>query len=128
MNSDLQKLTGRVRELDDKKEELNQAKQRQRAEMRALENEIARLENVKQQRLEYLRRIDNDAYNAVLWLRNNKHLFKGEVYEPIMLEVSVLIYIFCYLTRVLLALAYGSCPPFRTLAFRNTKNYFFSPI
>lgn len=58
--------------------------------MRYFENELTRLENCKQQRLNKLRSIDVNAYNAVNWLRQNKHLFKGEVFEPLMLEINVL--------------------------------------
>lgn len=34
--------------------------------------------------------MDADAYTAVNWLRANRHLFKGEVFEPMMLEINVL--------------------------------------
>lgn len=56
-------------------------------ELRKYENDLQKLENVKQQRLEWLQRNDRDAYSAVQWLRTNKHLFKGEIYEPMVLEV-----------------------------------------
>lgn len=60
-------------------------------EMRTLENELRKIENIKQQRLEYLRRLDNDAYRATLWLRENSGNFKGQVFEPMMLEVILLL-------------------------------------
>lgn len=58
-------------------------------ETRAFENELRKIENVKQQRLEHLRRLDSDAYNATLWLRENSQHFKGAVFEPMMLEVKL---------------------------------------
>lgn len=64
--------------------------QNKSAQVRVLRNDVSRLENVKQKRLEYLQKLDNDAYQAVLWLRENKRLFKGEVFEPIMLEVCII--------------------------------------
>jgi len=45
------------------------------------------VENVDSQKLEALRRIDRSTYDAVIWLRNNKHLFSGTVYEPIVTQV-----------------------------------------
>lgn len=59
-------------------------------EVRNFQNELSRLENAKQQRLEKLRVLDADAYAMVIWLRANKHIFKGEIYEPMILEINVL--------------------------------------
>lgn len=33
-----------------------------------------------------------DTHTALLWLRNNRHLFEGNVYEPMMLVVGVLLF------------------------------------
>lgn len=76
--------------LQDKKEEILQRKQDDSLNKHGLENELQRLENVKQTRLQYLQRTNPQAYEAVIWVRSNKHLFKGEVYEPIMLELNIL--------------------------------------
>lgn len=59
-------------------------------EIRSLQNELSRLENLKMQRLEKLKTMDADAYAMVMWLRGNKHLFKGKIFEPMMLEINVL--------------------------------------
>lgn len=59
-------------------------------EVHSLQNELSRLENAKQQRLEKLKMIDPDAYAMVTWLRANRHLFKGDIFEPMMLEINVL--------------------------------------
>ncbi|RZB38652.1 structural maintenance of chromosomes protein 5 [Asbolus verrucosus] len=90
ITSEMQKFKRHVTELQNKKEEIVHAKQNKAAQLRAYENESARLENVKQQRLNYLQRVDRDAYEAVLWLREHKHLFREEVFEPVMLELNVL--------------------------------------
>ena len=47
------------------------------------------LDNMEHQRLENLRRVDRDAYETVTWLRENQHLFKGVVYEPIMTQINM---------------------------------------
>ncbi|XP_050302969.1 structural maintenance of chromosomes protein 5 [Anthonomus grandis grandis] len=82
--------TNRIRQLQDQKEQIEQVVSENNAEIRALRNEQERIENIKEQRFEKLRRTNNDAYTAVHWLRNNGHLFKGEIFEPIMLELNVL--------------------------------------
>lgn len=81
---------GLQKNLRNQGEEIIQAQQDSKNRVRALEHEYNRLENVKNTRLQQLERINPDAFKAVHWLRNNKHLFSGEIYEPIMLEVNVL--------------------------------------
>jgi hypothetical protein len=90
VTSEIQKFRRHVTELQNQKDELVAARQTKSAQLRAVENESNRLENVKQQRLNRLQTLDRDAYEAVLWLRANKHLFKEEVFDPIMLELNVL--------------------------------------
>ncbi|KAG5871908.1 hypothetical protein JTB14_025000 [Gonioctena quinquepunctata] len=89
LSSELNKLLGHQKILQDKKEEILQSKQDDTLKIHALENETLRIENVKQNRLRHLEKLSPDAHTAVNWLRNNKHLFRGEIYEPIMLEVNV---------------------------------------
>ncbi|KAG0277810.1 Structural maintenance of chromosomes protein 5 [Linnemannia exigua] len=50
---------------------------------------IDELEDVKNRKLEALRSIDIDVYEAVIWLRDHRHLFKGQVYDPIGIEINV---------------------------------------
>ncbi|XP_060521570.1 structural maintenance of chromosomes protein 5 isoform X2 [Cylas formicarius] len=90
ITNQIAQCSNRMASFQDKKEELEQNIRTSLAEMKALENEQVHIENVKQQRFEQLRRLNSDAYAAVLWLRNNKHLFSGEIFEPIMLEVNIL--------------------------------------
>lgn len=47
------------------------------------------LEDVKNRKLQALRNVDNDVYEAVVWLRQNRHLFKNHVFDPICLEINV---------------------------------------
>lgn len=67
-------------------------------EVRALQQELRNvgaekrlLENRKSERMEYLRNYEKDAYQSVKWLEQNQHLFRGKVYNPMLLEVSCLI-------------------------------------
>ena len=43
--------------------------------------------DVGNQRLQELRRFNEDAYKAVMWLRSNKQNFSGVIHEPMMLTV-----------------------------------------
>jgi len=52
---------------------------RQIKEMHA---EVVELNNVDRQKLEVLRSKNQETYKAVIWLRNNMNMFKGEVHEP----------------------------------------------
>lgn len=51
--------------------------------------QLQRLDSVKERRLRLLEQSDPDTYKAVLWLRENASLFRGKIYEPVMLEVSI---------------------------------------
>lgn len=83
-------LQKHIRTLEDAVVELTDKKRNKFSEMRYLQNEVTRLENSKQQRLDKLKTVDANVCAAVNWLRLNKQLFKGEVFEPMMLEINVL--------------------------------------
>jgi hypothetical protein len=57
--------------------------------MNNVSSEMAALNSVKDQRLQSLRRSDPDAFKAVMWLRENRHLFSGRVFDPPLLELDV---------------------------------------
>ncbi|CAK1547618.1 unnamed protein product [Leptosia nina] len=59
-------------------------------QIRLYQNRINNLEDSNEKRLEMLRSSSStkDAYEAVIWLRANKHHFKHGVYEPMMLEIN----------------------------------------
>ena len=50
---------------------------------------IQALDNVDTQKLEALGRWHSDTAETVKWLRQNKHRFKMEIFEPPMLSISV---------------------------------------
>nr|CAH7727097.1 unnamed protein product [Callosobruchus chinensis] len=90
LTTELNKLASHQKSLQNRKEEILQTKQDSIIQMRGLQNEISRLGNVKQRRLQYLQRINPDAYKAVNWLENNRHLFEDQIFDPMMLEINVL--------------------------------------
>ncbi|XP_044744459.1 structural maintenance of chromosomes protein 5 isoform X2 [Coccinella septempunctata] len=90
ITAEIEQVSSQQRILEDKRDNLMSHRVNKQAELRMMENELSHLENVKNQRLQKLYQIDKRVHQAVLWLRNNKHLFKGEVCEPMMLEINVL--------------------------------------
>ncbi|ERL93414.1 hypothetical protein D910_10706 [Dendroctonus ponderosae] len=84
------RCTDRKRQLQDQRDLIEQDRLAKKASIKALQYEQSKIENVKQIRFEQLRKLNKDAYSAVLWLRENKDKFKGEIFEPIMLELNVL--------------------------------------
>ncbi|KAJ8708813.1 hypothetical protein PYW08_010195 [Mythimna loreyi] len=56
-------------------------------QIRLYQNRIRKLEDVDNKRLEVLRAYSDDCYKAVMWLRENRDMFKHPVHEPMMLEI-----------------------------------------
>lgn len=54
-----------------------------------VQRQLNRLRDVHNKRMENLRTKHKPTYDAVQWLRENKHRFRGEIYEPMMLLVGV---------------------------------------
>lgn len=60
-----------------------------RPKMIAIERRITTMENITQKRLEFLKVNHEETYRAVCWLRENREMFKGHVYDPIILEINI---------------------------------------
>lgn len=58
-------------------------------EMVSIQRRIETLENVGQVKMRLLQSQFESAYHATLWLRDNQHLFRGKIYEPMILELNV---------------------------------------
>lgn len=56
-----------------------------------LQNRLRNLEDMINRKEEMLRSRFRDTHTAMLWLRNNRDLFEGNVYEPMMLVVRVVL-------------------------------------
>ncbi len=52
---------------------------------------LQKMQDIENRRLDVLRRKSKDTYDAVLWLRANKHLFRATIHEPLMLIVSAVL-------------------------------------
>lgn len=62
-----------------------------RPHINLLQNKIKSAQSINDRKLELLRSKFEHAYRGTLWLRKNHHLFKGKVYEPMLLEVRVFV-------------------------------------
>ncbi|RZF32980.1 hypothetical protein LSTR_LSTR008693 [Laodelphax striatellus] len=60
-----------------------------RNELRAVEHKINTLKNVLVKKLALLETIDKHAYKARQFVEENRHLFSGEVYGPMFVELNV---------------------------------------
>ncbi|XP_026683450.1 structural maintenance of chromosomes protein 5-like [Diaphorina citri] len=58
-------------------------------ELSNAERRLQKIQNVRYQREQQLSSISEDAMKATHWLRENRHLFAGEIYEPMLLEINI---------------------------------------
>ncbi|ELA41937.1 uncharacterized protein VICG_00954 [Vittaforma corneae ATCC 50505] len=93
---DLDSLIPSLGRIDDKIQECNFELSRIQNTSQEIQRKIEDLERQKQihsgqdsLRMDMLRRYDSDTYKGVIWLRNNKHVFRDEVLEPLYLHLEV---------------------------------------
>lgn len=82
------KVMMNIRACENKKNILLHQKQDHCNELQMLKEESTQLENVYQKKLNWLQTRHADAYKATIWLDENKHRFKGDVFKPMILEVN----------------------------------------
>ncbi|XP_059171563.1 structural maintenance of chromosomes protein 5-like [Physella acuta] len=70
-------------------EELHREISRLKADIRDTENQVHHIQDVNNRRLEILRTLHSNTYEAVKWLRENKSLFKSTINEPMILSLNV---------------------------------------
>lgn len=57
--------------------------------IRIIDDKIKGMESVEMAKLEFLRKLSKDTYDAVAWLRENQNQFQSKIYEPMILELNV---------------------------------------
>uniref|UniRef100_A0A8C5HFM4 Structural maintenance of chromosomes protein 5 n=1 Tax=Gouania willdenowi TaxID=441366 RepID=A0A8C5HFM4_GOUWI len=91
INAELRRIQEDRAKLDDKAD-LRREKDNLNAQnaSRFLKNPLLKdMDNTIHVKEDKLRSRHKDTYTAVQWLRQNKHLFKGNVYEPMMLVINM---------------------------------------
>ncbi|KAK3522196.1 hypothetical protein QTP70_027690, partial [Hemibagrus guttatus] len=89
VNSELRSIQAEKSRLDGERQDLRRDKDEATGELRRLQNRLRSLEDMIKRKEEMLRSRFRDTHTALLWLRNNRHLFEGNVYEPMMLVINV---------------------------------------
>ncbi|XP_063706320.1 structural maintenance of chromosomes protein 5 [Culicoides brevitarsis] len=95
----ISQLDQRFKEISQQKRELTQKRSNLKFEIDALENQrmnitnrVQNMENVERRKLEKLKNGSEQAqsaYAAAMWLRENRQMFKGHIYDPIVLELRL---------------------------------------
>lgn len=78
-----------VEKLNIARTKLNNEIEMQQSNVLAIDNKLKAAENEKEQRMGFLQQRYPDTYKAMQWLRENRQLFRGHVYDPIMMELAV---------------------------------------
>lgn len=91
-----EQLDQKTRDITQQKRSLQQKRNDAKYELEAisnngmtLENRIHNMENVEKRKLQDMSNKFADVYNATMWLKDNRHMFKGHIYDPIMLELRL---------------------------------------
>ncbi|XP_028309917.1 structural maintenance of chromosomes protein 5 [Gouania willdenowi] len=88
INAELRRIQEDRAKLDDKAD-LRREKDNLNAQNAMLCKKLKDMDNTIHVKEDKLRSRHKDTYTAVQWLRQNKHLFKGNVYEPMMLVINM---------------------------------------
>ncbi|KAK2163851.1 hypothetical protein LSH36_73g01022 [Paralvinella palmiformis] len=84
-----QKLEGESDQIQELQDELMTKRQEEMTRKKPLQTELREVLDIGNRRLEQLRRMHKDTYDAVQWLRANQQRFQGTIYEPMMLLLNV---------------------------------------
>ncbi|KAL7847854.1 hypothetical protein AOLI_G00225720 [Acnodon oligacanthus] len=89
VNVELRRIQEEKARLDGERQDLRRDKDEASGELRRLQNRQRNLEDMMNRKEEKLRNRFPDTHTALLWLRNHRDLFEGNVYEPMMLVINV---------------------------------------
>uniref|UniRef100_A0A4W5R7P4 Structural maintenance of chromosomes protein 5 n=1 Tax=Hucho hucho TaxID=62062 RepID=A0A4W5R7P4_9TELE len=89
VNAELRRIQEEKAKMEGEKADMRREKDNLNGECRLLKNRLRSLDDMMKIKEEKLRGRSKDTYAAVQWLRQNKHIFSGNVYEPMMLVISV---------------------------------------
>ncbi|XP_006002040.1 structural maintenance of chromosomes protein 5 [Latimeria chalumnae] len=89
VSSELRHIQEEKIKADGERTELHRDKENCERERMRITNEIKQLEDMIKVKEDKLRQRFRDTYDAVMWLRENRDRFRGNVYEPIMLVINM---------------------------------------
>ncbi|KAF0295653.1 Structural maintenance of chromosomes protein 5 [Amphibalanus amphitrite] len=88
-NAAVKQLSAGVGRCQDEQEAANREYSELQGRVNGLKEGLRRVQSVTDQKLELLQRRNRDAYNAVLWLRQNRDKFAHPIHEPMILLLDV---------------------------------------
>lgn len=88
-NCDIQQLTHQLTKLHSDKAGISDEVRMINASLKEHVQSLQHLHDIANIRLQALRDRHKNTYMAVVWLRENKHLFKNTIHEPIMLQINM---------------------------------------
>ncbi|ESP05608.1 hypothetical protein LOTGIDRAFT_102434, partial [Lottia gigantea] len=89
INLDMRNAGKEMSNLNQQGDSLRMDINNKKRELQEMQLSLRRLQDIGNQRLESLRRSHRDTYEAVVWLRQNRDKFRGEICEPVLLCVNV---------------------------------------
>ncbi|XP_006627036.2 structural maintenance of chromosomes protein 5 [Lepisosteus oculatus] len=89
INGQLRHIQEEKAKIDSERADVKREWENQKYEREKLKIELRKHEDLMIRKEEKLKERYRDTYNAMMWLRENRNLFRGNVYEPIMLVVNV---------------------------------------
>ncbi|XP_067114243.1 structural maintenance of chromosomes protein 5 [Osmerus mordax] len=89
VNAELRRIQEERAKMEGEKADLRREKDSLNGEYRLLTNKLRTVEDMMNRKEEKLRGRSRDTHTAIQWLRQNKALFTGNVYEPMMLVINV---------------------------------------
>ncbi|XP_019716367.1 structural maintenance of chromosomes protein 5 [Hippocampus comes] len=89
VNGELRRIQLERGKVEEEKSSLRPEKDNLSAELRMLEKKLSDMNNMMMVKEEKLRGRHRDTHTAVQWLRQNRHLFTGNVCEPLMLVINM---------------------------------------
>uniref|UniRef100_A0A7N8Y246 Structural maintenance of chromosomes protein 5 n=1 Tax=Mastacembelus armatus TaxID=205130 RepID=A0A7N8Y246_9TELE len=89
VNIELRRIQEERAKIEGDKGDLRREKDNLFAESKMLERKLNDMNNMMNAKEEKLRGRHRDTYTALQWLRKNRHLFEGNVHEPMMLVINV---------------------------------------
>ncbi|MBN3322157.1 SMC5 protein, partial [Atractosteus spatula] len=89
INGQLRQIQEEKAKIESERADVKREWESQKYESEKLQVELRKHEDLMIRKEEKLKERYRDTYNAMMWLRENRKLFRGNVYEPIMLVVNV---------------------------------------
>ncbi|XP_029012929.1 structural maintenance of chromosomes protein 5 [Betta splendens] len=89
VNVELRSIQVKKANIEAEKSDLRREKDNVIAECTALERKLKDMNNMMNAKEEKLRGKHRDTHTALQWLRRNRHMFSGNVFEPMMLVINI---------------------------------------